>query len=430
MKHDSLILNIPEPCHEDWSTMTPAEKGRHCQSCNKTVVDFTRWSNQEIMNHFNNTSEKQCGRFLSSQLNVELAPPKPVKSWIKYAALLLGLVPLAACDKETPPARLPEIKMFQVPITGTLGMAFEIVSTSNRLMGQIVDAQSQLPLETEVSIELQKGEKGTTVEMGSRSTFILSDVDPEDKIIIKSPGYTTKMLRPHDFGSRGTLQIEMEERFIYQTVGIVIGDFEPDLSNESKKSTPQSLQNVENKATRGEEISAYPLPEIEIGEYQPSNAIVTGRIHPPEIRDTSFWEKTKRRFQSMIDRRPKHPYISVPQLIDRVVGIEIIQNLPGDQLENQPKTDDPYIPIFNEPETSFSVHVFPNPSQGLFTVVIPQRFEDYTLEINNVLHETIFRAERTQFDGTIDISTHPAGTYVLSIISDGELKYSQVSIVH
>jgi hypothetical protein len=35
-------LHIPKPCHENWDAMTPQERGRHCDVCDKTVVDVTR----------------------------------------------------------------------------------------------------------------------------------------------------------------------------------------------------------------------------------------------------------------------------------------------------------------------------------------------------------------------------------------------------
>ncbi len=34
-------LRIPTPCHESWDGMTPTSNGRHCATCNHTVVDVT-----------------------------------------------------------------------------------------------------------------------------------------------------------------------------------------------------------------------------------------------------------------------------------------------------------------------------------------------------------------------------------------------------
>ena len=45
----SITLNIPEPCHEDWNEMTPKQQGRHCMVCNKTVVDFTKQTDEQII---------------------------------------------------------------------------------------------------------------------------------------------------------------------------------------------------------------------------------------------------------------------------------------------------------------------------------------------------------------------------------------------
>lgn len=70
MKTPDLIIRIPEPCHEDWSKMNPNDKGRHCFSCNKTVIDFTNKSNAEVTDILKIKSDKKlCGRFYKSQLN-------------------------------------------------------------------------------------------------------------------------------------------------------------------------------------------------------------------------------------------------------------------------------------------------------------------------------------------------------------------------
>jgi hypothetical protein len=41
-------FHIPNPCHEDWSKMSPTEKGAFCSSCQKEVYDFTNLSRKEI----------------------------------------------------------------------------------------------------------------------------------------------------------------------------------------------------------------------------------------------------------------------------------------------------------------------------------------------------------------------------------------------
>ncbi len=66
-----LTLSIPEPCHEDWNKMTPEEQGRHCLNCQKTVFDFTKSSDEQIIETI--TKDKNiCGRYISTQLNREL----------------------------------------------------------------------------------------------------------------------------------------------------------------------------------------------------------------------------------------------------------------------------------------------------------------------------------------------------------------------
>ncbi|HEV3412626.1 MAG TPA: hypothetical protein VG101_09105 [Puia sp.] len=118
---ETLRLNIPVPCTEDWEKMLPAERGRHCQQCCKTVVDFTGMSDEEVMRFFVTRAEGAgsgatdgggvhgeggggvaygeggvCGRFASDQLGRELAPA-PVqrngfKGWplVVAGALVLG----------------------------------------------------------------------------------------------------------------------------------------------------------------------------------------------------------------------------------------------------------------------------------------------------------------------------------------------------
>ncbi len=52
--------------------MNPNNIGRHCTECNKTVVDFTKMSDNQIKQYFLiNASKKTCGHFYKGQLNLD-----------------------------------------------------------------------------------------------------------------------------------------------------------------------------------------------------------------------------------------------------------------------------------------------------------------------------------------------------------------------
>ena len=63
------FINIPQPCAESWAAMTSAGTGRHCASCEKTVVDFSQKSTAEILAYLTQPGyENACGRFRAGQV--------------------------------------------------------------------------------------------------------------------------------------------------------------------------------------------------------------------------------------------------------------------------------------------------------------------------------------------------------------------------
>jgi hypothetical protein len=66
-------INIPKPCNQNWNSMTPNKNGKFCNSCNKTVVDFTKMENLEIQKYLieNSSKESVCGHFKFNQIETE-----------------------------------------------------------------------------------------------------------------------------------------------------------------------------------------------------------------------------------------------------------------------------------------------------------------------------------------------------------------------
>lgn len=78
-------LYIPEPCSENWESMSPQEKGRFCSACNKCVIDFTQKQPQEIQQIIEEKKEEQvCGRFYNHQLQMPDSSERLKNRFFKY----------------------------------------------------------------------------------------------------------------------------------------------------------------------------------------------------------------------------------------------------------------------------------------------------------------------------------------------------------
>lgn len=62
------MIKIESPCTENFPGMQKNKLGRHCELCNKTVIDFTKQSNEQIKNYLSEANSSVCGRFKTFQL--------------------------------------------------------------------------------------------------------------------------------------------------------------------------------------------------------------------------------------------------------------------------------------------------------------------------------------------------------------------------
>jgi hypothetical protein len=73
MKNSNFIVRIPEPCHEEWNNMKPDAKGKFCNSCSKSVFDFSNKTDTEIRDILiEYKDQKVCGHFKKTQIDRHL----------------------------------------------------------------------------------------------------------------------------------------------------------------------------------------------------------------------------------------------------------------------------------------------------------------------------------------------------------------------
>lgn len=97
-----MRIQIPTPCHEDWSAMTATEHGRYCQSCRKEVVDYSRMTDAELVARLRQASGSVCGRVRADQMdrallvesswNLGQAVRRRMAGLYGFAALLGGML--------------------------------------------------------------------------------------------------------------------------------------------------------------------------------------------------------------------------------------------------------------------------------------------------------------------------------------------------
>ncbi|WP_316827681.1 carboxypeptidase-like regulatory domain-containing protein [Pedobacter miscanthi] len=62
-------IQISNPCHEEWEEMQTYVNGKFCDSCQKSVIDFTSFTDTELKRWFKENQGESCGRFKPEQLD-------------------------------------------------------------------------------------------------------------------------------------------------------------------------------------------------------------------------------------------------------------------------------------------------------------------------------------------------------------------------
>ncbi|NII28239.1 T9SS type A sorting domain-containing protein [Pseudoflavitalea sp. X16] len=204
-----IHVTIPEPCHENWQQMTPNEQGRHCMACQKTVVDFTLMSDQEILDHISRASSAVCGRFNNDQLNKTYVEKKIKPSftfryaWNMITAAFLLTAGAATAQSKTPVKRhVVANKKKLIPLKPPLVVGTVAVVVPDRTISGVVREDSTGNPVSFASVRIKGAETGVSANEAGR--FELTTAGDRNKVtlVVSAVGYTTREYEVEVYGSK------------------------------------------------------------------------------------------------------------------------------------------------------------------------------------------------------------------------------------
>lgn len=177
--------------------MTPGEQGRYCGQCQKTVIDFTTWTDAELFGFFAKASTGSvCGRFFGTQLQKELHLPPQPRSRLYRLAMACGLTLLFAQAPQAHAMVKPQVELLATACED--GDPEKTNSTSGSVRGRVTD-KSRRPVAGAI-VEVSLG--------GLIKAHTVTNKDGRYEIKGLSPGvYAVTALHPTGNREDKTLQV-------------------------------------------------------------------------------------------------------------------------------------------------------------------------------------------------------------------------------
>ena len=241
-------IQINKPCSEDWYKMTAQEKGKFCDSCQKTVYNFTQFSNTELARKIKK-GDNLCGRFNPEQLNTDLIlPQKSYFPKFSYALSIIGLLGFSS----------PILSQIKTKENTTINWSQSKTDYSNSskrkkriIKGKVSDNTGPLPGAT---IQI----KGTQIEVetdfdGNFELVIDKFISIKINITISFLGYKDKSITITNKDFKHKLNVILKEDVILMGEIVIVEKTEPTLFSflgnlfKKKKKTDCNIKTKKHK---------------------------------------------------------------------------------------------------------------------------------------------------------------------------------------
>ncbi len=209
----SIHLTIPQPCHENWHQMSADEQGRYCNACQKTVIDFTSMSDQEMLNHISKSTTPICGRLGDDQIDKELSLvvkrkfPSWLYTWNVFLAVSFGAVQSNGQSKY----QNIDSASKQARLTSESFKIGKVISHTGEdkqaVIWQIVDRSTKYPV-AYASVTIKKKHYSLAADASGRFMLTRAMVGKSAKVEISAIGYKQLDSNLHFSGTEQIIYME------------------------------------------------------------------------------------------------------------------------------------------------------------------------------------------------------------------------------
>jgi carboxypeptidase-like protein len=225
MKENKYLIKVDNPCSQDWNSMTPNNAGRFCSHCSKTVIDFEKMTDAEILKVISKSSNELCGRFNTNQLNREIAPFESV-THSRFQKIIAGFLLGISSAK----AQQPSIKgdtsihtTMDYSLTTTRAVIGKMRYPSF-IWGTVIDSARKIPVHGAV-ISIKNCKLDVITDSKGEFKFEIPDTMMKDRTImtIRTVGYDDKdvIIDKKDLGKKQHFFIVYDPPIMMGAVAVV-----------------------------------------------------------------------------------------------------------------------------------------------------------------------------------------------------------------
>jgi hypothetical protein len=186
----NFTLAIPTPCHENWNQFTPTQKGRFCGSCQKEVIDFTKWNEEQIKDYFISKPKSTCGRFAPHQLTTyKNHSPISSKKQTRLAASLAFVLLLISRPTE---AQVSKSRMSQEQVDKKSKINIDRTDSVERItIKGVVVGESDYELLPGVNVIRKGTDQGVVTDVDGKFEMVIDHPKSVETLVTSFIGLTS-----------------------------------------------------------------------------------------------------------------------------------------------------------------------------------------------------------------------------------------------